>query len=246
MRLGQTAISTAVALTLTASSASATVHFIEPGGWAPGDSQTTHQHWDYLASGTDNAPDVGHLTTPTGLDAPTLSVQDPGIRTSTGNFYAFSADYGVTAEFANHGGASGSYSGAAGTHVIIQTAGTLSGGAGLDVDSLNLVTLDGESIVDGDNASRLRADEIWRGTISSTFGDVTQQELILEFFLPGYSDDFRIQWDQAVHSSFDQLRVDTILANEALAVTPVPEPTSVALLGVAGLMLLHRRRCGEV
>jgi hypothetical protein len=70
---------------------------------------------------------------------------------------------------------------------------------------------------------------------------VTLETYIWEFFLPNYTGDFRVQWDQLAHSSFDQLRVDSMIAESAFEITPIPEPATALLLPFA--MFAVRRRC---
>lgn len=213
--------------------------FETPQYWSVGDAYSTYHGWDLLTAAAGNTPDVGHVTTPSGLTASALSVVSPGFLAGSGNFYSFSGDYGVAATIFNHGGSSGS--GAPvdyGTHVIIQTAATMNSDTNASVyaDSLRLVTPLGGSILEGDNPSRLRFEELWVGDVTSAFGTVTQQELVWEFFLPNYTGDFEILADVAIHSSFMEMRVDTMLAPQA-----IPEPATLAMLGCGGIMLLRRR-----
>ena len=73
------------------------------------------------------------------------------------------------------------------------------------------------------------------GEVSSSYGPVTQKEESFSFMLPGGTSSFSISWTNPQHSSFKALRVDT---------SAVPEPSSVAMLGIAvmGLGLFVRRR----
>ena len=88
--------------------------------------------------------------------------------------------------------------------------------------------------------------------MSSSFGEVDYQELIVEFWLPEYTGDFRVAFDQKVHTSLDSLRVDSMIVAAAqgggspFANTAVPEPSSLVLASLAGLGLVgfgwRRRR----
>jgi hypothetical protein len=59
---------------------------------------------------------------------------------------------------------------------------------------------------------------------------VTSQERLWEFFLPGYTGDFRVEGTSIVHSSLMQVQVDSMIS-------PVPEPGTTALAG-SGLIVL--------
>jgi hypothetical protein len=115
------------------------------------------------------------------------------------------------------------------------------GPASVFYDTMEIVDLAGLPITGGDNASAIHEEQIWSGLVGSTFGDVTIETFIWEFYLPGYTGDFRVQWDEIVHSSFDQLRVDSMVTESALPITPIPEPASVILL-VLGSLAVSRRR----
>jgi len=237
----------AVALAGAANQAfAAATSFLTPGSWGVGDANTTYQEWDTFGDSAPFAPDAGLSVNPAITTSPSVSVVSPGFVAGSGNFYSFSADYGFTADIYNHGGPSGSggLPAGSGTHVIVQTSSTLNGDDGVYSDTLELVDLLGNAIIGGANASALRHDVIFDGTVGSPLGPVTQREEIWEFFLPGYVDDFRVQADVIVHSSFDQLRVDTAIGQTAFDTTAVPEPASLALLAAGGVMTLARRKRG--
>lgn len=236
----------AVALMGTVDQAFATAtSFLTPGSWGVGDGNTTYQEWDTFGGGAPYAPDAGLSVNPTVTTSPSVSVVSPGFVAGSGNFYAFSGDYGFTADIYNHGGSSGvgGLPVGSGTHVIVQTSATLNdSNEGVLTNTLEIVDLLGNAVAGGDNASALRHDVIFEGVVNSSFGPVTQREEIWEFFLPGYVDDFRVRADVVAHSSFDQLRVDTAIAQTAFATTIIPEPASLALLAVGGALALARRR----
>ncbi len=220
--------------------------FVDPGGWSVGDLNTTYQEWDLFVSPTGNLPDVGHTVSPAISSDPTIDALAPGFNSGSGNFYSFAGDYGFMTEIYNHGGRSGvgGLPFGSGTHVIVQTSATLNGNTGVYANTLELVDAVGDPIVGGANANALRHDVIFEGIVSSTFGDVYQREEIWEFYLPGFVDDFRVQADVIVHSSFDQLRVDTAISGEAYPTTSVviPEPSSILAPGSLGVLSAFRRK----
>lgn len=246
-------------------------HFLDPAGWNVGDSGSTYQEWDSLTvpSGIGNSPDRGYATNPTGLNSPTLSVKSPGFHSGSNNFYSFSSNYGATADIYNH--TTGSYGPEYGTHVILQTGssqnpdaeGVVAGhmelvaghGFGNFWDTMKLVDLVGNPIAGGDNASALQIAEIsYQPDVASSFGAVDYQELIYEFWLPGYTGDFRVDWGQIVHGTIDTLRVDSMVAAAAVGggspfplTSAVPEPGSAGLLmtgaiSAVGAVVMRRRR----
>ncbi len=205
--------------------------FVEPIAWSVGDAGGTRNEWDTLLFATGNTPDVASDANPAGLDPATFSVKPPGFRSGTSNFYAFGGDFGATADVFNHGGSSGGsgFGPDAGTHVIVQMGTSVNNdlslgfpelveghGVGNVWDSLVLTTLDDASIIGGDNASALQIVELnYLEDTASTFGAVNYQELVYEFWLPGYTGDFRVDFDQAVHATIDTLRVDTQITDAA-------------------------------
>lgn len=218
--------------------------FVEPAGWNVGVSGSTNQTWDALFVAANNAPDAGFYTTnPAIATAPSLSALSPGFATGTQNFYSFTGDYPVTASIYNHGTA-----GSNGTHVIVQTSATL-GGSGDTVlpGTLEVVDLTGNAITGGANVDALvNGAEMFNGEVTSSFGTVTLQAKIWEFFLPGYTGDFQVRWTEQIHSSFDQLRIDSMIASSAFAPSfvAVPEPASLALVGACVLGLTLKRPRG--
>ena len=238
------AVAAALMLSAAGQALATATSFFEPDAWTTGDANTTYQEWDTVTGTSGNTPDVGLSVNPSITTDPTLSAVAPGFVAGSGNFYAFSAPYRITADIYNHGGSSGTggLPAGAGTHVIVQTSATLNEGQGIQADTLQIVDLPGNAIAGGDNAGALRHDVLFEGTVSSSMGPVTQREEIWEFFLPNYVGDFRLQSDVAIHSSFDQLRVDTAIGRDAFATMDVPEPATLALLAVGGALTLARRR----
>ena len=102
-----------------------------------------------------------------------------------------------------------------GTHVIVQVGTSLNGGVGVYTNTLEILDQSDAAISGGGNAKALQIAEIsFKEDIFTSFGLADYQELIFEFWLPDYTQDFRIAWTNVVHSSFDTLRVDTIIAEE--------------------------------
>ncbi len=187
--------------------------FLEPSGWAVGDPHTTHQVWDSKTefSGEDNLPDMGYNSAGETLIAPTHSVRDPGFRSGTNNFYSFEGDYSAYADITNHGGAASGL----GTHVVVQIGASLNGGVGVYLSSIGITESSGNAITGGGNSDALQIAEVsFQVDVFTSFGPADYVEIIFEFWLPGYTDDFRVDWDQRVHATIDTLRVDSIIASE--------------------------------
>lgn len=236
-----------------------TSNLVEPAGWSVGDPLSTHQVWDAKAANTGNLPDQAYDVAGASLTDPTHSVVAPGFRTGTSNFYSFSANYGATADIYNHGTSpSGN-----GTHVIVQIGSSVNPdqesfpghGTGTLLDTVAIVDLSDAEITGGANGDALQIAEVaFQSGVSSSFGEVDYQELIFEFWLPGYTGDFRVSWGQMIHATIDTLRVDSIIAAQDIGggspfpTTTVPEPSSLALLGIAATALawfgVKRRRSG--
>jgi hypothetical protein len=199
--------------------------FLEPIDWNVGDLDSTYQEWDAKTEKTGNLPDQGYVVNPTGLTDPTHSVKSPGFLSGSENFYSFMDHFGATADIYNHGGVGG-------THVIVQIGttvnhdptawatygngdhGELVEGHGIGVfwDVLKIVDLDGDPINGGNNEEALNIAEVsYREDVNTSFGPVDYQELIYEFYLIGYTSDFRVDWDQCIHATIDTLRVDSIV-----------------------------------
>lgn len=213
--------------------------FLSPAWWGAGDGGTTYQQWDVFTAGTGNLPDIGRLTDGTVLADPTVDALPPAFVTSTGNFYSFSGPYGVATDVPNYGSG-------AGTHIIVQTAASMNpdaevgGPASVFIDSLRIEDGSGTVLPGGSNAEALQKALITTTPDSGPMGETTVEWLIWEFYLPGYAGDFEILSESIIHSQYRELRVDTAIAGAAYPITPVPEPTSLLLLGV-GAVLLRRR-----
>lgn len=211
-------------------------YFVQPSGWNVGASGSTFQAWDNLVGLADNAPDAGYTANPAIDSGPTFSGTAPAFATGTGNLYSFSGPYTASADIYNY-----SSGGATGTHIIVQTGATLNE-VTVVPGSLEIVDLSGAPLSGGDSGSALiNAGRLAAGTVESSQGLVDYEVLIWEFYLPDYTGDFRVRWDEVTDSSFDQLRVDSYITAGALPPTPyvftqIPEPSTLAV----GLLILVR------
>lgn len=206
-------------------------YFVEPRFWNVGEPNSTYQQWDMFTSTMNNKPDVGRLANPNDLPDPNLNVYPPAFVSSSANFYSFSGNYSISVDVYNHGRSLGTGEpNGYGTHVIIQTAATinddpnLGGPSGVLPESVEIVDFNDVCIKGGSNSEVLRISEIYRGKVASSWGDVTQQELIWEFFLPDHTADFHVRMESIVHSMFREIRIDTMLADKAYQITPLFVP----------------------
>lgn len=219
-------------------SSAAAASFLSPGEWTPGDTGSTYQEWDFLSASFGNTPDVGRLTDGTALPDPTNGVVPPGFSTSSGNYYFFGGPYGVVTDVPNYGSG-------AGTHVIVQISASANpdpnagGPASVFIDTLQIEDDLGNVLSGGANADALQ--ETLTGTRpgGGPLGPVTFENWIWEFYLPGYTGDIQITSTSIVHSSFDAIRVDTLITDAALPIT-IPEPATLILLSMTGLLLRRR------
>ena len=192
-----------------------------------GDADTTSNEWDVFFAPVGNTPDVSEDATYSGS---TVAVSSPGFTSGSQNFYAFGGSYEVAASIV-----APEVSGA-GTHVVVQLANTVGYGSHSNVQIFD----DGGSLL---SDSPFNESEIFNGSVSSSFGPVTQVETMFEFWLEGYTGDLSVSWTNGQHSSFKAVRVDT-LATSSTPAAAVPEPSSIAMIGIAvlGLGLVARRR----
>ena len=222
-------IFTASLLFLSASALAGAFNFQAPTDWTVGAAGSTYQEWE--ASEATPFASVNSLPTasnvsPAITSLAKMSVQSPGFVASSGGYYSFSDSvptYRIFANVYNHAGSFGTgepYASSHGTRVIVQTAATMNPDYAASVfpDSVELVKLDGSAIAGGANADLLSSSQLFLGEVETSFGLADQQELCFEFFLPAYSADFRVRFTSSVHSSFQELRVDTMLVEEENAV----------------------------
>jgi hypothetical protein len=189
---------------------------VEPAGWAVGDLDSTFQEWvtGSTAFLTADTPPSGNSANPALSEPATMGVNLPGFVASSGGYYSFGGDYGVFADILNHGGSLGTggpYPANAGTRVLVQVAATMNTDANVSVnlDSVQVVSPNGSAIAGGCNSCSLQVEELALGPVETSFGIVPQQELLFEFWLPDYTDDFRVEMEVSVHSSFQHLRIDS-------------------------------------
>ncbi len=214
------------------------VNFQDPNDWSVGDPDSTFQEWNsdpidflgdpdvFMFSTRSTAPSSSNMNPALSAD-PNLGVNSPGFVGSSGGYYAFNGNYRVYADILNHGGSAGSgqsYAPTDGTRVIVQVAATLNedpndgGPASVFPDSLELVQLDGRPLEGGEISDSLYISEVSDPNllVDGPFGLVQQQEFIAEFWLPGFTGDFRFQTDSIVHSSFQHLRIDTLIVSAGI------------------------------
>lgn len=215
--------------TLTARSLEAgALNFREPSDWDVGDLGSTMQNWEaseIVPFLTANTPPTVSSDNPVISSEATMSVQAPGNVATSGGYYSQNNSYPVFANIFNHGGTfgtGGTFSSGYGTRVLIQTAGTTNTDPTIDASVLRstvqIVKLDNTAIPGGSNANMLPVIELGRQPVSTPFGDAFQEELLFEFYLPGYSGDFRVRFTNAKHCSFQELRIDSLLVQETISI----------------------------
>jgi hypothetical protein len=250
--------------------------FVNPIGWTTGVTVgSTTQRW---TADIDNPALTIQTNKSKGPANPAMT--DPVLAASvgvsgTGGYYSFGGNYSVNATIPNHGG-----TGTTGTHVIIQTGATTTGGIeGItpgfapSTDPLDIPTYDPQGDWTGGSVIRSSIQIVDPVTnlpltggaaplyvpvrVSSNpnyplFGGVFYEEMIFEFFLPNYRGDFKVVFDETVHSAFRDIRIDSAIAPAAFAssapTAAVPEPGTWAALGFVGLGLVawKRRRANKI
>jgi hypothetical protein len=206
-----------------ASSRGGAFNFQEPADWTVGDAGSTYQNWEASIeqpfAAVNSLPTASNVNPAIGSDAK-MTVQSPGFVAGSGGYYSPTGPYRVLTSVYNHGGSFGSggiYASGYGTRVIVQTAATTNPefDASVFEDSIELLTLSNAPLVGGTNADLIGVTELFRQEVETPFGLADQQELLFEFYLPAYSGDFRVRFQAAMHSSFQELRIDTLLVEES-------------------------------
>lgn len=210
-------------------------------GWARGSGTTTYQEWDVLGSaggpnnpnspGNPAAADVAATAyNPNGTAS--LFAVSPGaegvILTGGGNLYGFGGVAHFEATVPDYTLGAGSM-----TTAVVQIRVT---GTELDYGSFRL-----------DGVEPTYAGFLSKTVESIGFGDSVNAELWLLFELAGSDESLDLTFaSAAAHTSLDKVSIDTITSAGAVNVqwqgTPVPEPTMLGALGIAGGGLLLRRR----
>jgi hypothetical protein len=211
------------------------INFSEPTAWTAGDAGSTYQLWLAGGSADPITTNLDHNANP-GTGTPTLAATGAFVA-SSGGFYAFSANYSVTASIPS-AGVTGP-----GTHIIVQTGASLNPDYDPEGDGTGgSVLRDTIKILDSGNnvlATSLAGDvtrTYYDPAMLSSFGEVQYEELVWEIYLPAFTGDFKVTFGEMVHSSLQVLRVDSSVA--------VPEPGTIALLGMGlfGLVSVAVRR----
>ena len=223
------ATSVCLLLIVACQAVAAAINFQDPVGWSVGDADSTFQEWDTAVSAysLSATPPSSSNVNPAISSPPALGATPPAFVAGSGGYYSFE-DYQVSADVFNHGGSAGiggPYSGNHGTRIYVQTSATMNvdvndgGPASVFPDRLEIVMHDGSPLTGGDNGSALQVTQLFLGEVITSFGLVPLQELLFEFWLPGYTDDFRVQFESISHTSLLHLRVDSSIV-EATGIDP--------------------------
>lgn len=223
----------AVAAALSASSSSAA--FVTPADWTrptndgvAASTRTTYQEWNVFTSSTGpNDPDVAEVNPNAGAGpnpskANVYDTSGGSFVTGGGNIYSFSVATLNDADVPSYG------LGAAGTIDVLFQVRTL--GTELDYANVRLVYNDGTT---NQTIGFTERQELERITLGGFGG--TQVDTLFRFDIPYSPSTFKVEFDASGSSmSLDRVSVDTL--------TAVPEPASLAMLAVGGLLALRSRR----
>lgn len=227
-----------------ASTANAAVNFGQPDWIRPAsvsqaaENLTTFQHWDTFSSQSANAPDIASINpngAPNAFDANFPA--SGSIVTSTGNLYAGSGIIRMNTIVPSYG-----LDDAASTRFLLQittSANALfkSDGRWIAADPANPIESDfSRLLVNGQRVDDLPSftyDRLYflQGSSPTSF----VYERAISFELPGNAGSYNIEWTAVRGStSMAEIAVDTL--------TVVPEPASLGLFALTGLLTLRRRR----
>ncbi|MBB6428618.1 PEP-CTERM sorting domain-containing protein [Algisphaera agarilytica] len=212
---------------------SASAAFVSPTSWSRGIGGTTYQEWDVFSTNSGATPDVGNVNG-NGTASLTETVSGSFI-TSGGNIYHAGAasSFTVTTPEAD-------VTAPAPDHNVTAIVQIRSQGTELDYSS---VLLNGIAAVDTAELGRIALGGFGGELVDSwflfnipyaAFGDGIPgvEDLTLTFNATG------------AHMSLDRLSIDTAIQPFGFYAepNPVPEPASLALLGLGAITMLTRRR----
>jgi len=206
--------------------------FIAPNSWTRGDADTTYQHWNWFITAAGATPDLANIN-PNGT-ATLTETSGNGFPIGSGNIYAAGgpASFEVSIPLADQVG-----------HDLTSIVQIRTQGTELDINSL---ALNGTSAVGYFELAR---------TALGGFGGTSVDHWFL-FNVP-YADygsgspgtaDLSLTFGAVeAHLSLSQIAIDTATSANGFfpEVHPIPEPSSLVLLGLAaaGCFALRRRAC---
>ncbi len=217
-------------LTLTLCAGAAQAAFVTPQSWTRGAGGATFQHWDVFTSMTNAAPDVAS-TNPNGT-ARVTETSGGAFITGGGNIYGFAAPAAFSVTIPELDVPTPAHNVTAIVQIRVQ-------GQELNANSL---LLNGVQPTDSAELSREQLGGFGGAKVDHWFLFNIPYALFGDG-IPGVQNLTLTFAAEAAHTSLDQLAIDTAVRpfgyyNEP---NPIPEPTSIALLGLGGLMLLRRR-----
>lgn len=217
-------------LTMTLCTGAVQAAFVTPQIWTRGVGGTTFQHWDVFTTMTDATPDVANIN-PNGT-ARVSETSGGAFITGGGNIYGFNVPFAMSVTIPELDVPTPAHNVTAIVQIRVQ-------GQELDTNSL---LLNGLAAINYAELSRDQLGGFGGAKVDHWFLFNIPYNLFGDG-IPGVQNLTLTFAAEAAHTSLDQLAIDTAVRPFGYysEPNPIPEPTSIALLGLGGLMLLRRR-----